>query len=229
MRKAIEAVTILVCLCLPSFAQNPNDCRADLQHLTLPGHAFIDDLVATSSPPVVFAFSQGGIDVYSATDFKMMQIMQSSGMELDDTITVILVYQNEQARQRKIASLRHSSEMLDRMIPVPHAPLANLKFEAVYFKLTPVWVNDVLTRKWLISQMHYFEPPACTVYAPGDAEAMVSDPPEPHLKASATNRNWILGHVYLSERDRISPAGDPLLVKALEGMRAAMKDFGLPY
>jgi len=33
----------------------------------------------------------------------------------------------------------------------------------------------------------------------------------------------------LSERDRISPAGDPLLVKALEGMRAAMKDFGLPY
>src|SRR5258708_9399929 len=132
MRKTFESLLILMFLSFPATAQTTDDCRADVRHLKLPEHAFIDDVLGLAQPPLVFLFSQDGVDVYSATHFKAMQVFQKSGMPLANAFTVILVYQDEQVRQEKIEYVRKS---------FPYASLNNLdnlKFATFRFELLPV-------------------------------------------------------------------------------------------
>src|SRR5260370_38160923 len=139
MRKIVESLLILRFLASSAVAQKATEaCRADMKHLKLPEKAFIDDVLGLNQPPLVFLFSQDGVDVYSATDFKAMQVFQKSGISFADAFTVILVYQDEQIRQWKIEALRKT---------YPYAPLENLKFATWRFELTPVWDENVLKRK----------------------------------------------------------------------------------
>src|SRR5438874_2996206 len=134
MRKALESLLILTFLSSPATAQT-DACRADVRNLKLPGRAFMDDVLGLSQPPVVFLFSQDGVDVYSSTDFRAMQAFEIGGIPFANAFTVILVYQDERIRQQKIESLRKV---------YPDASLENLKFATWRFELTPVWDENVL-------------------------------------------------------------------------------------
>ena len=87
MRETFESLLIFMFLSFPATAHTTDDCRADVRHLKLPEHAFIDDVLGLAQPPLVFLFSQDGVDVYSATHLKAMQVFQKSGMPLANAFT----------------------------------------------------------------------------------------------------------------------------------------------
>jgi len=226
MRKIPRLLPILLmgCLCQSVFAQSNDACQSDLRHLKLPDHALIDE--GLGQPPVVFAFSQDGVDVYSAIDLKTRQIFQRfgtpSGRPFENVFTVILVYQDERIRQRKIESLRKMPHLPYNYYP--HAPLKNLKFGAWEFELTPVWLDNVLTRKWLISQVQYFEPVSCE---PVESRIPASSLLQGYLEASTECHNWVDGMILLENR-RVPPDDNSVLSKAVEVMRHMLETHGLP-
>lgn len=229
MKKRSLFLLTLLCFCSLGFAQNDQSCRADLQSLKLPDHAFIDDVPELSQPPVSFLFSQDGVDVYSATDFKTMRFLNRFGQPFANAVTVILVYQDEQVRQRKIESLRKDVARIDHFErDNSHAPLENLKFATWRFELTPVWVDNVLTRQWLVSGMAYFEPESCE-----PMESRSPAWPKGYLEASMNwNRhNSIVGWmppITLPENQRTPPIHNSILARTLETMRSILKSSGLP-
>jgi len=64
VRRIVEFLLILACLSFRASAQTTDACRAQLQHLTLPSSARIDD--GNAETPVEFLFSDHGADIYSA-------------------------------------------------------------------------------------------------------------------------------------------------------------------
>jgi hypothetical protein len=225
VRKILESLLILAFLSFPATAQTIDACAADVRHLKLPEHAFIDDVVGLGQPPLVFLFSQEGVDVYSATHFKAMQAFQKSGMQLANAFTVILVYQDEHARQEKIEYVRKS---------FPYANLKNLdnlKFATFRFELLPVWVDDMLTRKWVISGMAYFKPVSCE-----PMESRMPASSQGYLEATIINgHNGIAGYTPLvplpegwPHNPPLSPPANSVLAKTLGVMRDLLKSYGLP-
>jgi hypothetical protein len=218
MRKTLKSLLILTFLSFPATAQTTDDCRADVRHLKLPEHALIDDVVGLNQPPLAFLFSQDGVDVYSATHFKAMQIFQKSEMPPANAFTVILVYQDEQIRQQKIESLRKV---------YPDARLENLKFATWRFELTPVWVDNVLMRKWLVSGIAYFKPVSCE-----PLESRMPASSQGYLEATIIGNNRIIGigmpPATIPEGQRLPPADNSVLAKTLNVMRNMLKSNGLP-
>jgi hypothetical protein len=225
MRNIFQSVLILTFLSFPVTAQTIDACAADVRHLKLPEHALIDDVLGLEQPPLVFLFSQDGVDVYSATHFKAMQVFQKSGMQLANAFTVILVYQDEQVRQEKIEYVRKS---------FPYANLKNLdnlKFATFRFELLPVWVDDVLTRKWVISGMAYFKPVSCE-----PMESRMPASSQGYLEATIINgHNGIAGYTPLLPLPEgwphyppLSPPANSVLAKTLGVMQDLLKSYGLP-
>jgi hypothetical protein len=213
--RILESLAILALLPYPTAAQKTTEaCRADVRHLKLPQYAFIDDVLGLSQPPLVFLFSQDGVDVYSATDFEGMKQMRRGGIPFANAFTVILVYQGEEIRQKKIESLRKDN---------PYVPLEDLKFATWRFELTPVWVDNVLMRKWLISGAAYFRPMSCEPADPSSAQS--------YLEASINGKNRILGRMpptEIPESQRIPPTPNSVLARTLEVMRQELKSYGFP-
>jgi hypothetical protein len=218
MRKMLESLLIFVVLAFPAVAQKTgNDCRNDMKHLKLPEHAFIDDVLGLNQPPLAFLFSQDGVDVYSATDFKAMQLFQRTGMSFANAFTVILVYQDEQIRQKKVESLLKQN---------PYAPFENLKFATWRFELTPVWVNNVLMRKWLVSGIAFFKPVSCE-----PAESRMPATSQGYLEATIQGKNKILGWMppmEIPEAQRLPVAPNSVLSRTLEIMRQQLQSYGFP-
>jgi hypothetical protein len=109
----------------------------------------------------------------------------------------------------------------------PHAPLDNLKFATWRFELTPVWVDNVLVRKWLIAGMAYFEPISCEPEKSRNALALEKG----FLEASMVNNNRIMGQMPpmgLSEADKGPATSSSVLAKALEVMRGELRKCGFP-
>jgi hypothetical protein len=217
MRKTLESLLIFVLLSFPAAAQTTASCREDVRHLKLPEHAFIDDVLGLAQPPLVFLFSQDGVDVYSATDFKAMQLFQSSGKLLANAFTVILVYQDEQVRQKKIDSLRKEN---------PYYHLEDLKFATWRFELTPVWDDNALKRRWLVAGMAYFKPVSCE-----PMESRMPASSEGYLEATINGKNRITGRmppieIPVSQRHPAAP--NSVLARTLEIMRQQLQSFGLP-
>jgi hypothetical protein len=224
MKKLFGYVLMVGCLCFPASAQTTGVCESDLRHLKLPERAFIDEVFGLDQPHVAFLFSQDGVDVYSATDVRTMQAWQQAGMAFTNAITVILVYQDEQARQRKIQSLRKTLDSLPGWYR--DAPLENLKFSTWRFELTPVWADNVLTRKWLIAGTAYFEPVSCE-----PIESRIPASSQGYLEASINCHNRIVGQmppVPIPENQRLAPPDNSILAKALETMQRKLKTYGLP-
>jgi hypothetical protein len=218
MRKILKCFVIFALLCLPTAAQTTDACRADVRNLKLPGHAFIDDVVGLSQPPIVFLFSQDGVDVYSATDFKAMQAFERGGIPFANAFTVILVYQDERIRQQKIESLRKT---------YPAAPLENMKFATWRFELTPVWDDNVLKRKWLVAGMAYFKPVSCE---PTGSRMPASSQGYLEATMSGNNRIIVAGMppAAIPESKRLPAAPNSVLAKALEIMRHELQSYGFP-
>jgi hypothetical protein len=72
----------------------------------------------------------------------------------------------------------------------PYAPLDNLKFATWRFELTPVWVDNVLMRKWLVSGMAYFKPVSCE---PAGSRMPASS--QGYLEATMSANNRIVGQM----------------------------------
>ena len=218
MTNILESLLILTFLSFPATAQATDTCRADVGHLKLPDNAFIDDVVGLNQPPLVFLFSQDGVDVYSATDLKAMKVFQQAGMPLANAFTVILVYQDERIRQQKIESLRRE---------YPDAPLENLKFATWRFELTPFWADNVLTRKWLVSGIAYFKPVSCE-----PLESRMPASSQGYLEATINGNNRIVGvgmpPATIPESQRLPPSPNSVLARTLEVMRHELKSYGLP-
>lgn len=177
----LRNLLIIVCLSLPCFGQITDACRADLKHLKLPEKAMIDDeLIPLTSTPLRFLFSKDGVDAYSATNFEVMKALRRIGQAMPNAFTVILVYQDESVRRRKIESLRRWPG---------GSRLENLKFSTWRFEPTPVWVEDVLMRQWLITGMAYFKPVNCEPEESRNAFAAENG----FLEASSNFNNYIGG------------------------------------
>jgi hypothetical protein len=217
MCEILKCLLILTLLSFPAAAQTTDSCRADVRHLKLPEHAFIDDVLGLEQPPLVFLFSQDGVDVYSATDFKAMRVFHKSGMPFANAFTVILVYQDERVRQQKIESLRKA---------YPSDTLDDLKFATWRFELTPLWVDNVLMRKWLVSGMAYFKPVSCE-----PLESRLPASSQGYLEAARGGHNWIVGRmppITIPESQRLPVTPNSVLARALEIMRQELKSYGLP-
>ncbi|MHB8653964.1 MAG: hypothetical protein ACYDA9_08810 [Terriglobia bacterium] len=227
IKTIIQLSLVLPFFVFPASAQITDACRADLKHLKLPEHAITDEVLGLEQPPVVFAFAQDGVDVYSATDFTAMQVLKKLGQPLANAFTVILVYQDDRVRQRKIESLRKEVRTLDWFTRgYPYAPLENLKFATWRFELTPVWVDDVLTRQWLVAGMAYFEPVSCEA-----ADERMPASSRGYLEATMNGHNFIFGQmppVAIPVDKQMPPIGNSVLGKALEVMRLLLKKYGLP-
>jgi hypothetical protein len=214
--KIFESLIILTFLSFSAAAQKPEACRADVRHLKLPQYAVIDDVLGLSLPPLAFLFSQDGVDVYSATDFEAMKRMRMGGLPFANAFTVILVYQGEEIRQKKIESLRKNN---------PYVLMDDLKFATWRFELTPVWVDNVLMRKWLIAGTAYFKPMSCETPDPRNPS------PLDLLEASINGRNQILGRmppIEIPESQRIPPTPNSILARTLGVMRQELKSYGFP-
>ncbi len=188
-----------------------------MENLKLPDHAFIDEVLGLNQPPLAFLFSQDGIDVYSATDFKAMQLFQRTGMSFANAFTVILVYQDQQIRQKKVESLLKQN---------PYAPFEDLKFATWRFELTPVWANNVLVRKWLVAGIAYFKPSSCV-----SVESRMPAVSEGYLEATIQGNNRIAGWMppmEIPESQRLPVAPNSVLSRTLEVMRHQLQSYGLP-
>jgi hypothetical protein len=156
---------------------------------------------------------------------KAMQVFHKSGMQLANAFTVILVYQDEHVRQEKIEYVRKSFPYADLK------NLDNLKFATFRFELLPVWVDDVLTRKWVISGMAYFKPASCE-----PMESRMPASSQGYLEATIINgHNGIAGYTPLlrlpdgwPHNPPLSPPANSMLAKTLDVMRQQLKSYGLP-
>lgn len=221
MKAVVEVAMLAIAIAFAiagAGAQTTDECRADVSHLKLPEHAFIDDVLGLDQPALVSLFSQDGVDVYSATHFKAMQVFQKSGLQLANAFTVILVYQDEQVRQEKIEYVRKSFPYADSK------NLENLKFATFRFELLP------LTRKWAISGMAFFKPVSCE-----PLESRMPASSQGYLEATINGNNRIAGYtplLPLPERwphnPPLSPAANSVLVKTVSAMRDLLKSYGLP-
>jgi hypothetical protein len=218
MRKILESFVIVTLLGFPTAGQTTDTCRADVRNLKLPGRAFIDDILGLDQPPIAFLFSQDGVDVYSATDFKAMRELQRGGIPFANAFTVILVYQDERIRQKKIESLQKV---------YPAARLENLKFATWRFELTPVWDDNVLKRKWLVAGIAYFKPTSCE-----PAESRTPASAQGYLEATVNGNNRIIGvgmpPATIPVSNRLPAAPNSVLAEALKVMRHELESYGFP-
>jgi hypothetical protein len=128
MRTTLKSILVLVCLCLPTYAQTPEACRAAVEHLTLPTTAELA-IMHPGLPlsPVEFLYSSKGIDFYSAI-FTPTNYFPPAGSSHE--ISLILVYQDEAVRQQMIGSLR-AAALAIRTSDGTEPSLDNFKFAVI--------------------------------------------------------------------------------------------------
>ncbi len=241
MRKSLNALLVLACLCLPASAQTTDACRAELRHLTLPSTAQVND--GNGETPLEFLFTDHGADIYAAIPSREPNYMSwivNNGMRF------IVVYQDDQARQQAIHNLIQPNVVADIMAgSSPHGTLDNLKFAVVHLGLgasashekdvpfpgehsaQEKLYHDLTTGSggWHIEGIEYYEPQSCATpklefctKVSGQIVPCVL----PGLHANPAEPNWITD---LNVNGRLEPYGDPQFVRIVEAMRGKLKDF----
>lgn len=221
--RLLLAVMSITC-CSATFAATTR-CQSDLHHFTPPAHAYVDEVFPLNGPQLVRLFSQDGVDVYSATDFRSARFLQQRGQSFDGALTVLLVYQDERTRQRKIDSLRKTVETLRALTGVRLAPLRNLKYATWRFELTPVWTSDVLSRRWMISGVAYFEPPSCV--ANPRTQTVPSFLPASQALDSGNFIGGEMPPAAIPPNRRSAPTPGSVLARALAVMRQLEQRYGV--
>jgi hypothetical protein len=242
MRKTVEFMVALACLCLPASAQTPAACRTALNHLTLPQTAQIDD--GNGETPLEFLFSDHGADIYSAIPSSEPNYVT---WFISNGIRFIVVYQEEQARQQAIHNLSQPNVVARVMTGSSrHSSLDEMKFAVVHLGIgssrdkpdeayiranhpaKEAYYHELLTAGWHIEDIKYFEPQACETYTPrdlcvnksGQAVPCVS----PGLHASDVSANWITD-LNVPHDKKLEPYDDPQFVKTIEAMRVKLKAY----
>jgi hypothetical protein len=214
MKLLIPALA-LCWFCLPRCGAGAT-CQEDVKHMNPPKRASIDEVLGLSGPPLELFFSRNGIDVYSATDFYAIRELRRGGLSDSNAVTVLLIYQDEEIRQRTIESLKDQ--------PVSKERLKSLKFSTWRFELKPMWVNDVLTRKWVVTGTAYFEPSSCE---PNNTNSNFS---ARYLAASINDSNRLMDLMppfALPKDQQRPPTPNSVLAQALDLMRQKLQAAGL--
>ena len=199
-------------------AQAPTEalgaCAAVTQRASFP-----EGMIATTdydSAPLEFLFSDQGVDVYSATSYRRPYALQWIS---DHGLTAIILYQDEDARQRQIDRLRKSESLPSRFGFPQH--LENTKYAMVsFFGPGASFVRD----------LEYFEPKPCVSpdeeklagqlwmhYSDFQVWAM------PGLHASKRGPNWVTG--FESPYLIVSAKGNPIYVKIHNMMTAKVQEY----
>jgi hypothetical protein len=190
--KAIEVLLIILFSRLLVFPQTTETCRVAVQHLTLPSTVESPAMhPAQPLTPIKFLFSVEGKDVYLATALRPPYPWSPL---TDQPLSLLLVYQDEKARQEAITFLHNmgSGGMLLKESP----PLDNLKFAAVHCKNT--WDDFVSTGGCTVNDWQYYEPQACIVMPTADDPASLSKLAmlNPRNRFDVMNNfNWLNGFV----------------------------------
>jgi len=237
--KALFALLAFTCLCLPASAQRSDACREQLRHLTLPSSAQIDD--GNGETPVEFLFSDHGADIYSA-----IPANEPNGVVwfISNGIRVIVVYQDEQARQQAIRNLSQPGVVADVVAGSSrHGSLDKVKFAVVHLGVgssrdkpdeayirehhseQESYLHELLTSGWHIEGIKYFEPPSCEA-----SKTTLCTKPSgqlvpcvlPGLPANSGEPNWITD---LNVRERLEPYGDSQFVRITEAIKQKLKEF----
>jgi hypothetical protein len=232
---------VLACLCLPASAQTTDTCRAQLQHLTLPPTAQIND--GNGETPVEFLFSDHGADIYSA-----IPSSEPSGIAwfISNGIRVFVVFQDQQARQQAIQNLIQPNVVAD-VAPggSPHGTLDKLKFAVVHLGVgsskdksdeayvrehhspQESYLHELITSGWHIEGIQYYEPESC---APARQELCLNKtgqmvPCVSHsLHAADLDPNWITD-LNINPFKRKPEPDDPQFLRIVEAMKAKLKEF----
>ena len=208
MRRGLEFFLALICCCSSVAAQTPGACRTAVQHLTLPSSVESPALhPAQPHTPIKFLFSIGGRDVYLATALRPPYPLNPL---TDQPLTLVIVYQDEKARQEAITFVRKmgSGGLLLRF---SSPSLDNLKFAAIHCKNT--WNEFLSTGICRVHDWQYYEPQACIVMPSADGPADPSGPAKPNPPNRfdvMNNLNWLNGFIMPSPWGRISNLGFPL-------------------
>jgi len=185
-------------LFFPAFGQEPEPCKIAMQRAAIPpGMTVVTDYDVA---PLELLFTDHGADVYSATSYRRPDPLQ---WIRDNGVTAIIVYQDEDARQRQIESLRKSGSLPSRIGFPQH--VENIKYAMInFFGPSASFVRDI----------EYFEPKPC-VSASEETEARqlwmtYSDTRAwamPGLHASKNGPNWVTGFYspYLIANARDNP------------------------
>jgi hypothetical protein len=192
-----------------------------VQHLTVPRTVEIND--DDGERPLEFLFSDHGADIYSAVRFQHadpLAWINSNGMK------IIVVFQDEGARQQAIANVRQSNN-----ITAPFPGLEKLKFAVVHLKSESRFdYEKLLTVRWYINDVQYYAPDSCVSFPTRlcmkDSEQVV--PCEiPILHAADGDRNWIMATDggFPNNATLAALYRDPQYVKIIEAMQAKLKEF----
>ncbi|HKS82907.1 MAG TPA: hypothetical protein VJR23_15495 [Candidatus Acidoferrales bacterium] len=147
MRKSIPLLALLACVCSPAFAQ-AGTCRAQLQHYD----------VEKEYAGYRLLFSNNGVEVYSDTRSDGTDSIRYSVSVYG--ISILVVYQDEVARQAIIKGLREKYK--------PHfgsAPVDNLKYAFISLKPLPAIPYKPFDERWYVAGLAYREPSACVLDA----------------------------------------------------------------
>jgi hypothetical protein len=235
MKKAIESLLVLACLCLPASAQTTEACRAELKHMNVSAHA-------EANAPLRFLFAEHGSDFYSATDFTEPNFWQ---WIFSDGFRVIMVYQDEEARQRVINGLRQTQQRPITVTISHKIPLDNLKFSVLNFKidepdLGPELIGKIPTKdvirglllhhlmngEWYIMDVLYYEPQACETPQQRDLDREESHQMMqlvlPHLDMRDTALNWVATLTW--GKIGANPYNDPELVKIIQAVQVKLRE-----
>jgi hypothetical protein len=188
-----------------------------LQHLTLPAYGVLDR--GSIRTPLEFLFSQGGVDVYSAT----YSIPNYPNWISSHGMSVILVYQEGAARQREIERLRERGRTVGGSA-TGRPPLDNLKFAVGHFR----WQMGVgaFPEKWLLDEVEYYEPQACVAGPPKVSDSQLPVPPwmAHDLHAAVGDANWIAS-LNVPRNRMLGGDNDPLILKTIQAMQARINEF----
>lgn len=223
MGRTLGSLLAFACFCVPAFSQTPEACRSQLRHYTVPEYAKAFSWKPSSNRLVTlpgrFLFSEGGVEVYADTfpdgrnDF-LTQISQNG-------LKVLMVYQEEPARQAMIEQLRDK-----RVLPPPGmgALVSNLKYAEVLFM--PRWLPSDLVlgnkmgnpfdREWQVAHIEYDQPKQCMNVFQNDVH--------PSLYDAYSTSVWIIAETNPPWINQKLPADRfPIWSKALQGMLAWAK------
>lgn len=214
MRKPLEFVLILACLCPLASAQTPEACRAQLRHYTVPEYGVAFSTVAPPwrvKLPSRLLFSQDGIEVYAATFPDGRDRFLDSVSETG--VAVLIVYQDEALRQGMIEELR-----VKHALPPPGmgALVDNLKYAKIHFMPDSVAPGKPFAEKWHISQLEYDQPQQCMNVFQNDVHPSLDDTYYGSVRAIAKT-----GEI---KDARLRVDSYPVWSKALQAMLAWVKE-----
>jgi hypothetical protein len=208
-----------------------------LQRLALPKSAQIDD--GEGETPLEFLFTDNGADIYSAIPTNPPN---GSVWFFQNGIRVVIVYQDESARQQAIRNLSQSGVVAKVMDgSSAHGSLDNLKFAVVHLGVgssqdkpdqaylsqhhsaQESYLRLLVTGGWHVEGIQYYEPPSCSVPKTAlcqNQNGRLTPCVLPGLPADSSEPNWITN---LNVRERIESYGDPQFVRIVAAMKTKLK------